>query len=68
MCLFLLRDRSSATETHDCDHVFLLPLQSGVSLSSRNIISMLVILYATMSVNSLGATALAAHEILRQVS
>ena len=41
-------------------------LQAGVSLSSRNVISMVAILYATTSVSHLGAASLAAHEILRQ--
>lgn len=42
-------------------------LKAGVSLSSRNILSMVVILYATTAVSNLGAASLAAHEILRQV-
>mmetsp|Transcript_17433 Transcript_17433/g.52263 ORF Transcript_17433/g.52263 Transcript_17433/m.52263 type:complete len:588 (-) Transcript_17433:751-2514(-) len=42
-------------------------LKAGVSLSSRNVISMAAILYATTSVTRLGAASLAAHEILRQV-
>ena len=42
-------------------------LQAGVSLSSRNIISMCVILFATTTLSGLGPITLAAHEILRQV-
>ena len=38
-----------------------------MSLSSRNIISMCVILFATTTLSGLGPTTLAAHEILRQV-
>jgi hypothetical protein len=38
-----------------------------VSLSSRNIISMCVILFATTTLSGLGPITLAAHEILRQV-
>lgn len=45
---------------------WLLP-QAGVSLSSRNIISMCVILFATTTLSGLGPITLAAHEILRQV-
>jgi hypothetical protein len=41
--------------------------QAGVSLSSRNIISMCVILFATTTLSGLGPITLAAHEILRQV-
>lgn len=42
-------------------------LGAGVSLSSRNIISMWVILFATTTLSGLGPITLAAHEILRQV-
>ena len=42
-------------------------LQAGLSLSMRNVLSILILLYATTLVTGLGAVALAAHEILRQV-
>ncbi|KAL3150527.1 hypothetical protein ABBQ32_000344 [Trebouxia sp. C0010 RCD-2024] len=42
-------------------------LQSGLSLSLRNVSSMVVILTATSMVTGLGAITMAAHEILRQV-
>lgn len=42
-------------------------LQSGLSLSLRNVSSMVVILTATSMVTGLGAVTMAAHEILRQV-
>ena len=42
-------------------------MQSGFSLSLRNMTSMVVIVTATSMVTSLGAVTMAAHEILRQV-
>lgn len=44
-----------------------LALQAGLSLSMRNVLSIVILLYATTLVTALGAVALAAHEILRQV-
>ena len=48
-------------------YVMLCRLQSGLSLSLRNVSSMVVILTATSMVTGLGAITMAAHEILRQV-
>lgn len=42
-------------------------MQSGLSLSLRNVSSMVVILTATSMVTGLGTITMAAHEILRQV-
>ena len=42
-------------------------LQAGLSLSMRNVLSIVILLYATTLVTGLGSVTLAAHEILRQV-
>ena len=41
-------------------------LQAGLSLSMRNVLSIVILLVATTMVTGLGSVALAAHEILRQ--
>ncbi len=45
----------------------LTPVQAGISLSVRNVLSISVILTGTSLVANLGAVTLAAHEIVRQV-